>query len=98
MYIRQHYFGCRLCAHFLPACSACPSPRAPNLFLRFQLRRHETDTISATPIESFTKDFAAARLPDYLHADGLRNQPTFFLGGVLALPFIAVAKLRGVCR
>lgn len=61
-------------------------------------RRHEADTISATPTESFVKDFAAARLPDCLHSEGLRNQPTFFLGGVLALPFIAVAKLRGVCR
>jgi hypothetical protein len=43
-----------------------------------------------------------ARLPDCLHAEGLRNQPTgigpFVLGGYLALPFIAVAKLRGVCR
>jgi hypothetical protein len=61
-------------------------------------RRHEADTISATPYESFSKDFASARLPDCLHSEGLRNQPTFFLSGVLALPFIAVAKLRGVCR
>ncbi len=61
-------------------------------------RRHEVDTLTATPIETFTKDFAKARLPDCLHADGLRNQPTFFLTGFLALPFIGVAKLRGVCR
>jgi len=51
-----------------------------------------------TPRENFARDFANARLPDCLHADGLKNQPTFFLGGVLALPFIAVAKVRGVCR
>jgi hypothetical protein len=61
-------------------------------------RRHEADTLSATPYESFSKDFANARLPDCLHSEGLRNQPTFFLTGVLALPLIAVAKLRGVCR
>jgi hypothetical protein len=61
-------------------------------------RRHEADTLGATPYESFSSDFAKARLPVCLHADGLRKQPTFFLSGVLALPFVAVAKLRGVCR
>ena len=61
-------------------------------------RRHEADTLSATPVEKFSKDFADARLPDCLHSEGLRNQPTFILSGFLALPFIAVAKMRGVCR
>lgn len=61
-------------------------------------RRNETDALSATPYEHFSKDFAAARLPDCLHSEGLKYQPTFFVSGVLALPFIAVAKLRGVCR
>lgn len=61
-------------------------------------RRRDGQILSATPYEGFARDFAGARLPDCLHADGLRNQPTFFLNGVLALPFIAVAKLRGVCR
>jgi len=61
-------------------------------------RRHEVDTISVKPVEKFSKDFADARLPDCLHSDGLKNQPTFFMTGFLALPFIAVAKLRGVCR
>lgn len=61
-------------------------------------RRHEADTISATPLETFSRDFAKARLPDCLHSEGLKNQPTFFLNGFLALPFIAVAKVRGVCR
>ncbi|QNA89833.1 hypothetical protein G4G28_17510 [Massilia sp. Dwa41.01b] len=61
-------------------------------------RRHEADTLSATPAQSFARDFAASRLPDCLHSEGLRNQPTFFLTGFLALPFIAVAKVRGVCR
>jgi hypothetical protein len=61
-------------------------------------RRNEADTLSATPYDHFSKDFAGARLPDCLHADGLKRQPTFFLSGVLALPFIAVARVRGVCR
>ena len=61
-------------------------------------RRHEADTISATPLESFSQDFARARLPVCLHADGLRNQFTFFLNGWIAMPFVAVAKVRGVCR
>jgi hypothetical protein len=61
-------------------------------------RRHEADTISATPVDKFSKEFAEARLPDCLHSEGLKNQPTFFLSGFLALPFIAVAKVRGVCR
>lgn len=61
-------------------------------------RRHAADTLSVTPYEGFSHDFARARLPDCLHAEGLRNQFTFFLSGVVALPFVAVAKLRGVCR
>jgi hypothetical protein len=61
-------------------------------------RRHEADTLSVRPVEKFSKDFANARLPDCLHSEGLRSQPTFFMTGFLALPFIAVAKVRGVCR
>lgn len=74
------------------AIEATPAERDP------YPRRYEADTLSVKPVEKFSKDFANARLPDCLHSDGLRNQPTFFLGGVLALPFIAVAALRGVCR
>ena len=61
-------------------------------------RRHEADTISAAPFKAFSQDFAKARLPVCLHSEGLRNQPTFFLGGWIALHFVAVAKVRGVCR
>lgn len=61
-------------------------------------RRHEADTLNATPFEGFSREFGKARLPVCLHAEGLRNQPTFFLNGWIALPFVAVAKLRGVCR
>ncbi|MFC5513739.1 hypothetical protein ACFPOU_21795 [Massilia jejuensis] len=74
------------------AIAALPAERHPDP------GRREAPALSATAHDAFARDFAAARLPDCLHAEGLRNQPTFFLGGVLALPFIAVAKLRGVCR
>jgi hypothetical protein len=74
------------------AIEAMPTERDP------YPRRHEADTLSVKPVEKFSKDFANARLPDCLHSEGLKNQPTFFLSGFLALPFIAVAKVRGVCR
>ena len=61
-------------------------------------RRHEADTITATPYEEFGHAFSEAKVPDCLHADGLKRQPTFFLGGLLALPFVAVAKIRGKCK
>lgn len=44
-----------------------------------------------------TAAFIEAKVPDCLHSEGLKRQPTFFLAGYLALPFIAVAKLRGKC-
>lgn len=56
------------------------------------------DTISGTPYEEFGREFHEAKVPDCLHPDGLKRQPTFFLGGLLALPFVAVAKIRGKCR
>ena len=71
---------------------ALPEEKAP------KPRRHEADTLSATPLQEFSRDFAKARLPVCLHSEGRRNQPTFFLSGWIALPFVAVAKLRGVCR
>lgn len=61
-------------------------------------RRHEADTISGTAYEEFGREFSEAKVPDCLHADGLKRQPTFFLSGLLALPFVAVAKIRGKCR
>lgn len=52
---------------------------------------------SAANTDIMTAAFNAAKLPDCLHSEGLRSQPTFLMTGYLALPFIAVAKLRGVC-
>jgi hypothetical protein len=39
-----------------------------------------------------------AKTPDCLHADGLKFQPTFIFAGILALPFIGIAALRGKCK
>jgi len=61
-------------------------------------RRHEADTITATPYETFGQTFSEAKVPDCLHPDALKRQPTFFLAGLFAVPFVAVAKLRGKCN
>lgn len=49
----------------------------------------------------FAVDFAEARVPDCLHSEGLKRQPPhigpFVFIGVLALPFVALAKIRGKC-
>jgi hypothetical protein len=67
-----------------------------------QARRHEVDTLRADVYQRFAADFAEARVPDCLHPDGLKRQPTgigpFQLAGLLALPFVAIAKLRGKCN
>lgn len=59
-------------------------------------------TIRADKYERFAAAFAEARVPDCLHADGLKRQPTSIgpvgIGGVYALPFVAIAKLRGKCN
>lgn len=52
---------------------------------------------SSANTDIMTAAFIEAKVPDCLHSDGLKRQPTFFLTGYLALPFIAVAKVRGKC-
>jgi hypothetical protein len=61
-------------------------------------RLHEADTLRSTQYQIFARHVEEGAVPDCLHSDGLKRQPTFFLSGYLALPFIAVAKLRGVCK
>lgn len=61
-------------------------------------RRHENDTIRADRYDSFAADFAEARVPDCLRPDGLKRQSTLIFSGLLALPFVAIAKLRGKCN
>ena len=59
---------------------------------------HEADTLRANRYDIFARQVDEATVPDCLHADGLKRQPTFFLTGLLALPFVAVAKVRGKCQ
>ena len=61
-------------------------------------RLHEADTYRANHYDIFARKVEEATVPDCLHEDGLKRQPTFFLSGLLALPFIAVAKARGKCQ
>lgn len=67
-----------------------------------QARRHEVDTLRGDTYQRFGAEFAEARVPDCLHPDGLKRQPTGIgpvqLSGLLALPFVAIAKLRGKCN
>lgn len=61
-------------------------------------RLHEADTLRSNQYDRFSRQVEEATVPDCLHADGLKRQPTFFLSGLLALPFVAVAKVRGKCQ
>ena len=51
-----------------------------------------------TKEETMTQAFDEAKVPGCLGPDGLKRQPTFIFMGLLALPFVAVAKLRGKCN
>ncbi|MGV7211298.1 hypothetical protein ACLB1G_25960 [Oxalobacteraceae bacterium A2-2] len=65
-------------------------------------RRHEIDTYRLTTNDRFTRQFASAKIPSCLHADGLKFQPTNIgpigVWGIYALPFIPIAYLRGKCN
>ena len=65
-------------------------------------RRHEADTIRAKVYERFGAEFHEARVPDCLHPDGLKRQPPVIgfigFGGLLAAPFVVLAKIRGKCN
>jgi len=61
-------------------------------------RLHEADTLRANRYDIFARQVDEASVPDCLHSDGLKRQPTFFVTGLLALPFVAVAKVRGKCQ
>lgn len=54
--------------------------------------------LSADPRhQQFGRKMSDAKIPDCLHGDALKFQPTF-LGGLLAIPFWALAAVRGKCR
>jgi hypothetical protein len=65
-------------------------------------RLHEADTLRANRYDVFARQVDEATVPDCLHADGLKRQPTGIgpiqFVGLLALPFVAVAKVRGKCQ
>jgi hypothetical protein len=65
-------------------------------------KKHKQPTqetvLGAERVENFGREFSEAKVPDCLHADGLKRQPTFFLAGILALPFVLVAAARGKCH
>lgn len=63
-----------------------------------QQLRHETDTLRGGAYQRFVDGIEEARVPDCLHKDGLKRQTTLIFSGLLALPFVAVAKLRGKCK
>jgi hypothetical protein len=54
--------------------------------------------LSGDRYDQFGRDFSDAKIPDCLHSDGLKFQPTYIFGGLLAAPFVAIAALRGKCR
>ena len=60
----------------------------------------QAGVVALNPVRQdvMTTAFNEAQVPDCLHADGLKRQPTFFLKGILQLPFIPIAYLRGVCK
>jgi hypothetical protein len=60
-------------------------------------------TISGDPHNAeFARQFAYAKVPYCLGTDGLKFQPPKIgpigFGGLLAIPFAVVAKLRGKCK
>ncbi len=55
------------------------------------------ERIGTSTVQKFRAALDEAGVPDCLHSEGLKRQPTFLLSGLLALPFIAVAKIRGKC-
>lgn len=74
------------------------------------VRKDESPALRGDKYESFAREFSEARVPECLRPDGLKHQPTGFVarvggqqyhvgvGGLLAAPFVAVAKLRGKCQ
>jgi hypothetical protein len=60
----------------------------------------QTGVVALNPVRQdvMTAAFIEAKVPDCLHSEGLKRQPTFFLKGILKLPFVPIAYLRGVCN
>ena len=59
--------------------------------------RHETNSLRGDKYEMFAAQFTEAKVPGCLRPDGLKRQSTLIFSGLLAMPFILVAKVRGKC-
>ena len=59
-------------------------------------------TMSSQPeqekYEKFAEGFSEAKVPGCFSSNGLKHQPTYIFSGLLALPFVAVAAIRGKCN
>lgn len=64
--------------------------------------REQGDVFRTERSDRFERKFEEARVPGCLRPDGLKHQPPRIgpigLGGILALPFLALAKIRGKCH
>ena len=60
------------------------------------LRRQ--DAFRTEGSRTLERGFEEARRPGCLGPEGLKHQSTGIFGGLLALPFIAVAAIRGKCH
>lgn len=62
----------------------------------------ERVVLRSAKYEQFAATFSEAAVPGCLRPDGLKRQPTgwgpFQLTGILRLPFVLVAKVRGKCN
>jgi hypothetical protein len=94
-------------AHDWAAQAAAPDAKAIRQAVRAVLaeedseqsaRRHEADTYRGDRYERFASDFAYARVPDCLRPEGLKHQSTYIFSGLLQVPFVLAAKLRGKCQ
>ncbi|MES2899115.1 MAG: hypothetical protein V4723_05260 [Pseudomonadota bacterium] len=76
-----------------------------------EIKSHEDAEASATRYDTynvyrhrqngqqkFELMFIDSKVPGCLRPDGLKRQSTLIFGGLLAIPFIAVAALRGKCN
>ena len=73
------------------------------LVLKEQAPSPKGETLSAEKSrENFAIVFAEAKVPHCLQTDGLKHQPPriafFSFNGVLGLPFVVLARVRGKCN
>jgi hypothetical protein len=64
--------------------------------------QHEFNAPRGDKYDAFADSFDEAAVPGCLRPDGLKRQPPrigfFSFGGLLGLPFVVLAKVRGKCN